>query len=73
MGNMALQDPEGTIQKRHVEKWLEAIAERSYLDWFFQKADFGPADGDVRQMMQDQYEKETGRTVPLNYKQETDE
>ena len=44
-------------------------AEFDWLLWFFQRADFGPADGDVRQMLVDQYEKETGNTVPQDYKE----
>ena len=43
-------------------------AEYDWLLWFFQRADFGPADGDVRIMLEDQYEKETGRTIPSAYK-----
>jgi hypothetical protein len=45
-------------------------AEYDWLLWFFQNADFGPADGDVRQLLEDAYEKETGNTIPKNYRSE---
>lgn len=70
---MALQDPIGDMQKRAVDAWMEAIAVRQWLEWFWREADFGPADGDVRQMLEDQYEKETGRTIPQNWKNDTGE
>jgi len=35
-----------------------------YLFWFFQNADFGPADLDVRLIMQERYELTTGERVP---------
>lgn len=39
-------------------------SEAEWLTWFAQNADFGPADGDVRQHMREQFEKKTGRLVP---------
>jgi len=65
---MALQDPIGEMQKRAMDGWLEAIAERKYLEWFFNKADFGEVSDDVRQIMEEQYTKETGRIIPLTFK-----
>jgi hypothetical protein len=49
------------------DMFLKALDERKYLDWFFQNADFGPADGDVRSIMEEQYERETGKPVPTDY------
>jgi hypothetical protein len=45
-------------------------AELDYLTWFKQHADFGPADSDVHQIMDMQYEEETGKTVPTDWTQE---
>jgi hypothetical protein len=44
--------------------------ELDYLKWFKQHADFGPADSDVHQIMDMQYEEETGKTVPTDWAQE---
>jgi hypothetical protein len=48
---------------------LEAT-ELEYLRWFAQNADFGPADGDVHYFMQQKFEKETGKSVPENWRYE---
>lgn len=42
----------------------------AFLEWFFLNADFGPADDDVKYMMQEQYEEETGLKVPEEYRTE---
>ena len=47
---------------------LKIKEEFEYLLWFFQTADFGPSDTDVRYMMEQQYEKETGKKIPEDYK-----
>ena len=70
---MALQDPAGEENKRATAVWLESIAERKYLLWFFQQSDFGPADGEVREMLEAQYEKVTGCTVPQKLRYDTGE
>lgn len=44
--------------------------EFEYLYWFYQNADFGPADGDVRYFLDQRYEKETGRLIPPSYRHE---
>lgn len=44
--------------------------EQKYLKWFFQRADFGPADGDVRLWMEEQYTAQTGNPIPESYKYE---
>jgi hypothetical protein len=52
------------------KEMAEAEAELEYLRWFKQHADFGPADGDVHQMLDDQYEANTGNQVPKNWRNE---
>jgi hypothetical protein len=44
-----------------------------YLSWFYSAADFGPANGDVRLIMERQYQKQTGRLVPDGYRHESEE
>jgi hypothetical protein len=56
-----------TCSKANV-KMMEA--ELKYLRWFKQNADFGPADGDVHMLMDEQYTKETGNEVPPNWREE---
>lgn len=48
----------------------EEATELEWLTWFAQTADFGPADGDVQAEMRNQFEKETGKTVPKNWRPE---
>ena len=43
---------------------MERASELEYLQWFFVNSDFGPADGDVRLLMEEQFTKETGKQVP---------
>lgn len=38
--------------------------ELEYLTWFRNEADFGPADGDVQDMMNRRFMKETGKNIP---------
>lgn len=44
--------------------------EQAYLLWFFQNADFGPADGDVRLLMEEEYTRKTGEQIPETLKYE---
>lgn len=44
-----------------------AIADLEFLAWFYANADFGPADGDVRDMLKEQYVQETGKPIPEGY------
>jgi hypothetical protein len=48
----------------------EQKAELNYLRWFHGNADFGPAEGDVRYHLNQQYEMETGVKVPEGYDEE---
>jgi outer membrane protease len=52
------------------KEMAEAEAELKYLRWFKIHADFGPADGDVHQMLDEQYEEDTGNQVPKNWRNE---
>lgn len=49
------------------------IEDYEYLHWFRCNVDFGPAHGDVVAIMDAQFEKETGKTVPDGWKEEEDE
>jgi hypothetical protein len=44
------------------------LDEYLWLKWFAQNADFGPAHEDVLGGLQEQYEQETGNTVPENWR-----
>jgi len=46
--------------------------ELEYLRWFFQEADFGPAHGDVIEIMNQKY-TESGRTLPEGYDPDEEE
>lgn len=45
-----------------MKKEKEYATEIEYLKWFRIEADFGPADGDVKDCMDRKFEKETGKT-----------
>lgn len=42
-------------------------SELEYLRWFYQMADFGPADGDVRYNLNEEFKEETGLELPEGY------
>lgn len=44
--------------------------ELEWLQWFYEIADFGPADGDVRDFMKQKFTKETGKELPDGYDME---
>lgn len=46
---------------------MERATELEYLEWFYQNADFGPADGDVRFYMNHQFKKDSGMELPEAY------
>jgi len=45
----------------------ERLTELEYLREFYQRADFGPADSDVREIINEDIEKDTGKAIPENY------
>ncbi len=47
----------------------ETASDMEYLRWFHDNADFGPSDEDVRMILQDEFEKQTGKRVPRRYKE----
>jgi hypothetical protein len=49
-----------------VAKGSDADNELKYLRWFYENADFGPADDDVRSIMNEQYVREGG-IIPKGY------
>jgi hypothetical protein len=52
-----------------VAKGSDADNELQYLRWFYANADFGPADDDVRQIMNERYVHEGG-VIPKGYENE---
>ena len=44
--------------------------ELEWLRWFARNADFGPASGEVRAIMREEYESKTGWKVPSDWKDE---
>lgn len=46
---------------------LEEATELEWLRWFFNNADFGPADTDVRIFLEKSFYRETGKFVPNEY------
>lgn len=45
----------------------ERATELEYLRWFRCEADFGPADGDVKDDMDQKFMDETGKNLPLGW------
>lgn len=48
----------------------DQATELEYLRWFWLNADFGPADSDVRDILNGKFYRETGRKVPDGYREE---
>lgn len=46
---------------------MKEASELDYLKWFAANADFGPADGDVRDDLKNRFVKETGQRVPKGW------
>ena len=42
----------------------ERATELEWLTWFYHNSDFGPADGDVRQSLQESFMEKTGKNLP---------
>jgi hypothetical protein len=51
----------------------EYATELEFLQWFYGNADFGPAEDDVRIILKEGYEAETGKLVPKGYRYGIDE
>jgi hypothetical protein len=45
-------------------------SELEWLKFFYQEADFGPADDDVRLIIKERFESETGKRLPDGYRGE---
>ncbi len=50
----------------------ERASELEYLKWFRINADFGPADSDVKDIMNEQFMEETGKNIPEGWNQMQD-
>lgn len=50
-----------------MEEFSEVKEELEYLRFFYSEADFGPADEDVRSIINDRYTKRTGKELPKGY------
>jgi len=48
----------------------DLLLELVFLRYFYDKADFGPADDDVRQIISKLFEFDTGHETPEGYKEE---
>lgn len=51
----------------------QQATELEYLQWFHANADFGPADSDVRDIMDKQFVQRTGKQLPKGYAKEEDD
>jgi hypothetical protein len=70
-GKVLMSEDETASLFQEIRDGLDEVdAELDYLRWFKQNADFGPADGDVHAIMDEQYTKETGKPVPTDWAQE---
>lgn len=50
----------------------ERATELEYLQWFHCAADFGPADSDVRDQLNEAFMRETGKNIPEGYNLSSD-
>lgn len=48
----------------------EIATELEFLKFFYHTADFGPADDDVRLMIEEEFKEETGKALPKGYERE---
>lgn len=46
---------------------MEKASELEWLLWFYQTADFGPADHEVRDELKQEFMRETGKSLPDGY------
>lgn len=49
------------------------LTELEYLRLFYQEADFGPADGDVRDWINERIKYQSGKLIPSNYRSEEED
>jgi hypothetical protein len=50
----------------------ERATELEFLNWFYSRADFGPADSDVRHYMKKYFISSTDKNLPLGYNYDSD-
>lgn len=50
----------------------ERATELEYLKWFRIEADFGPADGDVQDYMNQRFIEKTGKNIPEGWNWKSD-
>lgn len=50
----------------------DTATELEFLSWFYQNCDFGPAHGDVMQILKQSFVKTTGRLLPEGYEMEVE-
>ena len=48
----------------------QEATELEWLRYFYDNADFGPADWDVRRIIQENFEHSTGKKLPSDYRYE---
>lgn len=48
----------------------QAATELEWLRYFYGEADFGPADDDVRYIIEQNFEREMGKRLPAAYRRE---
>lgn len=56
--------PIGWLNKRMSK---ERATELEYLKFFYNEADFGPAESDVRDYLKEKFQEETGKLLPEGY------
>jgi hypothetical protein len=49
------------------ERSMEQATELEYLQWFYANADFGPADSNVRSLLDERFVAETDKKIPEGY------
>ncbi len=52
------------------KKKMEPASELEYLTWFRINADFGPADADVIDYMNERFVEQTGKNLPIGWSDE---
>lgn len=52
---------------------MELATELEYLQFFHGAADFGPADSDVRDWINEEFTRQTGKLLPVGYQKEEGE